>query len=663
VIDRVLKFPPDQEAIRAKCFHPSGTFVDFAKEEIKQSIPERFEKIVRMYPERIAVKEGDRIVTYAELDGLANNLAREILVREGDKPEPIILLLEKGAPWVAAMLGVLKAGKIFVLSDPSLPKARIASVIEGSQAGLLITSQHNLCIAQESAGSRLRVLDIETIKQDLSVSGLGLHIECTAFAYIVYTSGSTGQPKGVVQSHESLLHNIRLRTCALPVYCDDKFALLSSGTANAVTSTFLALLNGAALLPFDVRNNGVARLADWLVQEKITFLPMSSPLFRNFCHALTRSNGFPDLRILRLMSDTITRRDTDLYKKYFSSKCVLINGLHGTETGAVSLYLISHESHLLGSEVPVGYSLEDKEIRLLDEDGNDVGFNQIGEIVIRSKYLSPGYWRRPDLNETKFMPDPKGGEERLYFTGDLGLMLSDGCLIHKGRKDFRVKVRGYGVEIAEVEKALRDHAAISEVVVVGKQDESGETRLVAYFISHGPSVPYVTELRRFLGEKLPDYMIPSTFVALETFPLTPNGKIDRKALPTPGKSRPALDTVFEEPRTPIEKELAQTWSEILSLQEIGVNDNFFDLGGHSLAATRVVTQVIKKFKLEMPLHALFAAPTVAEMAAVITASQGKKIGEANLERMLAELESLSEDEALRLIGEESGKRSDEGCCD
>jgi non-ribosomal peptide synthetase component F len=318
----------------------------------------------------------------------------------------------------------------------------------------------------------------------------------------------------------------------------------------------------------------------------------------------------------------------------------------------LATYWVSHETELAGNEVPIGYSFDDKEILLLDDAGNEVGFNRIGEICVMSDYISPGYWRRPELTVEKFKRDPRGSEKTLYLTGDLALRLSDGCLIHKGRKDFRVKIRGSGVDIAEVESTLRGHRGIKEAIVVSRQDASGESRLIAYFTCREEPRPSVGELRRFLKAKLADYMIPSTFVCLRALPLATNGKIDRRLLPDPGNSRPELDAPYVAPRTPIEEQLVQIWSEVLLLDRVGIHDNFFDLGGHSLAATRVVSQLLRTFRLEILLQSLFQSPTVAEMAALIVENQAKKLDEKDLNRMLAELESLSEDAARQLLADQ-----------
>jgi amino acid adenylation domain-containing protein len=655
-----FELPPEQQAIRDKCFHPSGTFVEFQIEDVETSIPARFEKIVQIYAGRVAVKTGDQTLTYAELNATANRLARAILTQQGNKADPVGLLFEKGVPLMAAMLAVLKAGRSFVLLDPSFPRARITAISEDSQAQLIVTDRQNTPLARDIKGSGCRLMEFDLIDCQGRADNLELVISPATLAFIVYTSGSTGEPKGVGWQHRTLLHHVMLYTNAYRLNREDRISLLSSGTAAAVAISFHPLLNGATLLPFDVQKEGILPLANWFARERISFCLMGSPLFRSFVATLTGQERFPDLRLIQLISESAFRTDVDLYKKYFSRDCLLSCGLSSSETGLIRSCLMNHDSEISGNEAPLGYAVEDKDVMLLDESGNEVGFNQVGEIVVGSRYLSLGYWRRPDLTEAKFKPDPHGGDMCLYFTGDLGLMLPDGCLVYKGRKDFRVKVRGYGVEISEIEMALLNHPAIGKAIVVGQQNGLGETRLVAYFTSKAETAPRASELRLYLKEKLPDYMIPSRFVLLSALPLTPNGKIERGALADPGTSRPNMDEAFMPPQTPTEEELAGIWAEVLSIDQVGVHDNFFDLGGHSLAATRVISQVIKKFQLELPLQSLFAAPTVAEMAAIITEHQAKKLSPSEMERILAEVESLTDEEAQRLVLTENqtGRRRD-----
>jgi len=327
-----------------------------------------------------------------------------------------------------------------------------------------------------------------------------------------------------------------------------------------------------------------------------------------------------------------------------------------SETATIRNYFVEPTGETHDDTVPIGYPIEGKSIVLLDEDGNPVESGDIGEIAVKSRYFAVGYWRQSELTKAKFLPDPKGGDERIYMTGDLGCMIPDGCLMHKGRKDFRVKVRGYGVEIGDLEKALLSHKDIKETVVVTRYSKLGEARLHAYFTTDGWPVPSVNELRAYLKEKLPDFMIPSRLMWLGALPLTAGGKVDRRALPDPGNSRPELDTPYVAPRNPAEEELSQIWTEVLGLEEVGVHDNFFDLGGHSLAATRVVSRVLKRLQLEIPLQSLLQSPTVAPMAAVIIQYQGKQLGQEDLDRIVTELEAMSEEQAKQLLTDQSSAR-------
>ena len=281
---------------------------------------------------------------------------------------------------------------------------------------------------------------------------------------------------------------------------------------------------------------------------------------------------------------------------------------------------------------------------LLDDEGRDVGFHQIGEIAVRSRYLSPGYWCIPELTQAKFLPDPEGGGQRIYLTGDLGRMLPDGCLEHLGRKDFLVQIRGYKVDVAEIETALLDLPTIEQAVAMAQKDHHGNHRIVAYIVS-AQQPPTITELRGFLKGKLPDYMLPASFVILDSLPQTPNGKVDRLALPAPGSGRPDLGNTFVPPRSPVENKLSEIWAAVLGLDQVGIQDNFLDLGGDSLLASQVIARVIKTCKVEVPLRSLWESPTIADMAVIIIQNQAKRVDQEQLDRMLTELEELSSDEA------------------
>ncbi len=648
----VANLPPEQEAIRAKCLHPTGVFAEFAKEEVEQSIPDRFEQQVAKYPDRLAVKTKDHVLTYEELNKAANRVAHAILAQRGREQEPIALLIEQSAPLIAALLGVLKAGKFFVPLDPFHPQARTDYILEASQAHLIVTNDKHLSLAHALARNRCQWLNIEQLDGSLSTANPGLSLAPDTFACLLYTSGSTGQPKGIIQNHRNGLHDIRAWTESFHICTDDRLTLLTFDTGQAIKNIYSAVLNGAALYPRDVKAEGVANLATWLIQEEITVYFSGAPLFCHFLDTLTGEEAFPKLRLIRLGSEQVSKRDVERYKKHFSPNCILVNALSSNEAGTFRQHFIDKETQITGSNVPVGYAVEGKEVLLLDDAGQEVGCNSIGEIAVRSCHLSPGYWRRPDLTQTAFHPDPRGGNARVYRTGDLGRLLPDGCLEHLGRKDFQVKIRGYRVEVAEIEMALLALENIKAAVVVAREDRLEDKRLVAYIVPLEKPPPTVSRLRHALAEKFPDYMIPFTFVVLDAMPLTPNGKLDRRALPLPAPARPELDTPFVAPRTPVEEVLTGIWAEVLGLDKVGIHDNFFDLGGHSLLATQILSRVINRFQVELPVQILLQSPTVADMALVITQSQAEKAKPEEMIHMLADLEALSDEEAQHLLAQE-----------
>ena len=608
-----------QLSILARSFHPSGAFIRFEKEEIEQSIPDRFEEQVRKYPQRIAIKTSSAELTYHELNQAANQVAHMVLEQIGAGEEPVALLFGQGDQAITAILGVLKAGEIFVPLDTSFPRSRIRYMAEEVRARLILTDSRNLSLARELAKDRCRVINIDELVPGLSTNNPGLPISPDAIARIVYTSGSTGEPKGVIQNHRNVLHAAMDNTNVFHICSYDCMTLLfTHAGAAGLTDIFQALLNGAALYQFDLKGEGVGRLDDWLIQNEISIYHSVPSVFRQFIGTLTGGQDLLKLRHLYIQGEPTYKSDIELYSQRFLPDCIFVNVLGSTEAHNFRWYFIDRETLIPGSNVPVGYDFTDGlKVLLLDDDGREVGFNCIGEIAVRSRYLSLGYWRRPDLTRAAFLDDPGGGDERIYLTGDLGRMSVDGCLEHLGRRDNQVQVRGYRVELAEIETVLVGLDIIKEAAVVAREDPSGGQRLVAYLVPVATPPPTVSDLRGRLEEKLPDFMVPSAFVFLGALPLLPSGKVDQLALPQPGPERPNLDSLFVAPRTPVEETLVKIWSEVLGLDQIGIHDDFLDLGGDSLMATQVFSRVVSTFRTDVPLRSFFEAPTVAHMAAVV----------------------------------------------
>ena len=649
-----MELPLEQQTIWAKCFHPSGRFVEFPKEDVELPIPARFEKIAARYGHRTAVKVGDQTLTYQDLNQAANRLAHAILAQRGKVQEPIALLIEHDIPLFVAIIAVLKAGKICLVLDPSFPKDRSAFLLQDSQASLLIADGENLSMAREFAHDRCGLVNIDQLGSAVSRENPGLAVSPQDFAFLIYTSGSTGMPKGVIQTHANLLHDSRIYCDGLHICADDRIALLySCSVSQGVKITFATLLNGAALYPFNVRQRGAAQIADWLMQEEVTILFSVPVLFRQFAASLAEEEFFPHLRLIQLGSDLVTPRELEEYQRHFPAHTILVIRFGTTETGTLRRMYFDSESSLKEIQNAVGYATEGADICLIDDNGAALPYGAVGEIVVKSRYLSPGYWRRPDLSREKFISDPNGADQRIYHTGDLGRLRSDGRLYHLGRKDFQLSVRGYRVEAGEIETLLLAQDNVKEAIVATAENSTGaaEDRLVAYIVAFAKPFPATSTLRRAAREKLPAYMVPSDFVFLESLPLTPNGKVDRLALPARDRSRPELEVAYATPRSDVEKLLAEIWAEVLAIDSIGIHDNFFDLGGDSLAASRVISRVIQSFKLDLPVKALFDAPTVARMAEVVKQNETHRADDAALEQMLRLLETMTEEEAQRYVDE------------
>jgi amino acid adenylation domain-containing protein len=637
---------------------PNNPFVEFSEEDTEQSIAYRFEQQVRRYPHRLAVKTKSQRLTYDELNRISNRAAHAILARCDKGNEPIVLLFKQGGLFIAASFGVLKAGKAYVPLEFSLPHAKATQVLENVRPRLIVTDNDHLSLAHELACDRLKILNLDDMDDTLSDENPGLPISPDDLAYIHYTSGSTGEPKGVVWNHRNELFGIRIKTNELHISPDDRVSLLRSNNVGATRDMFLALLNGAALLPFDIHEEGLAWLGDWLLKEDITVYTCVATIFRHSVQGLDRRKRFPKIRLIHIGGEPLSKADVELYKKHFSDECIFVSRFSISETQAVSYYFIDKQTEIKEERVPVGYPLEGNEILLLDDDRNELDVNQIGEIAVKSPYLAMGYWRQPELTRTKFLPDPKGGNARIYLTGDLGYMLPDGCLVHMGRKDFQTKIRGYRVEVSEIEMALHDIQEIAQAAVVASDDSRDGRRLVAYVVPQRSEALRINQLRASLKEKLPSYMLPSAFVVLDSLPLTASGKVDRRALPPQNKSRHEVSGTFTAAITAIEKVLTKLWAEIIEIDEVGIHDDFSELGGDSLLAAQIVSEVNNIFSLEQPLKTLFEAPTVAKLVEFVLMNEPQPGHSDKIANLLSKIDGMSSEDIGKALEEKRGKRGD-----
>lgn len=635
----------------ARRIQPVNPFVEFNKADIETAISDRFERQARAYPSRIAVKTQSRRLTYDELNRAANRVAHTILALCGKANEPIVLLFKQGASMITAILGGLKAGKICAPLDYTLRRARASQILRHIGAGLILTDGESFFLAQEWGLEPSKVLNLDNLAGALSEDNPGLSISPDDLAYINYTSGSTGEPKGVVWNHRSELYSTMLRINTLHVSIDDRISLLRSSNVGATRDTFLALLSGATLLPLELKEAGLSTLGNWLIAEEISIFSCVATVFRHMVKSLTGRETFPKIRLVHIGGEPLAKSDVELYKKYFSDRCLFASRFGMSETPTISYYFIDKQTEIADDRVPVGYPLEGNEVQLLDDDGKAPAANSVGEIVVKSEYLAHGYWRQPELTREKFRADPAGGNARVYRTGDLGYLRPDGCLVHMGRKDFQTKIRGHRVEVSEVEMALLGIEGIKQVAVVARDDDGDGRRLVAYVIPQESRALAVSALRASLKETLPSYMQPSAFVILDALPLTASGKVDRRALPAPARSRPQVDVVYAAPINSVEKVLANLWAEVLGVAEIGIDDDFLQLGGDSLLGARIVVSVNERFSPQSPLKILFETPTVARLAAYLIEQERMPGAVEKIAEIVLNVDAMSADEIRDALDE------------
>jgi amino acid adenylation domain-containing protein len=597
---------------RGNLVHPTTPFIEFDKRE--QSIPARFEQQVIKSPDKIAVKTKRYTWTYRDLNDKANQVAQAILEQE----ERVALLFEHDAHQLVGIMGVLKAGKTYVPLDPDSPRERLEYIVQDSQASAILTNDQNLSLAQTLTNKTIRLINID--KLETATNNIQLTVSPDSIAYILYTSGSTGHPKGVLQNHRNVRHFIRNYTNNLHITANDRLTLLSSYSFDAaIMDIFGALLNGATLYPVNLKEESLSNLTSWLIQQELTLYHSTPTVYRHWLNTLTEEK-FPKIRFVVLGGEPVYKDDVDKYRKHFTTNCIFINGLGPTESTVSLQYFINHQTEITHQAVPVGYPVEETEILLLNEAGEETDI--YGEIAIKSPYIALGYWQKPEITQAVFVTDEDN--QRLYRTGDMGRLRADGSIEFVGRKDFQVKLRGFRIELGEIEAVLSQHPAVQETVVMLREEPAGEKRLIAYLVPNPEQVIDNIELRTFITDRLPNYMIASAFVQLETMPLTPTGKIDRRALPAPDMVETKREDTFVTPRTLTEEMLARIWVDILSIEsfqrnstQINIHDNFFDIGGHSLFAARLIDQVRKVFQVELPLRRLFEFPTIAGLGKCI----------------------------------------------
>ncbi len=600
----------------------------------ESSAHQLFEAQVRLRPDAVAVGARERSLTYRQLNALANRAARA-LVERGVKADVVVPLLSERTPeLLASMLAISKAGGAYLPLDPLYPAPRLAQVLQQSRASLIVTSRElhpvvERTLALLGPGRRLEVLTIEDLLAAAQPEDdLPPRSAPNSLAYVIFTSGSTGVPKGAMVEHRGMVNHLMAKSRDLGITGKDVVAQTAAQNFDIfVFQNITALVMGARtqiVAGEDALNP--ARLLEEVRRHGITVLNIVPTQLRSLVEELTRTPAsLGALASLRWMVPTGESLPPELCREWMEllPSTPLLNAYGHTECSDDQAHYVVRRVPE-GASTPIGTPIQNLHFYVLDKHLQPLPIGATGELFIGGVGVGRGYLADPGKTAEKFIPHPFSDEPgaRLYRTGDLGRWRSDGLLEVLGRMDFMVKLRGFRVELGEVEAALSRHPAVRDAVAMVRQDTPGVQRLVAYVVARGGQpAPTSAELRDFLRESLPEHMVPSACVLLEALPLTANGKVDRKALPSPSALSPEGEH-FEAPRTPTQQVLASIWAQVLGLERVGAHDHFFELGGHSLLATQVMARAREAFQVELPLREFFETPTLSGLAQRLDAAKG-----------------------------------------
>jgi amino acid adenylation domain-containing protein len=584
-------------------------------------------------PEALALAGCSGTLTYSELEARSNRLAHHLRAL-GVGPDVLVGLCVDRTPIMAiGALAILKAGGAYVPFDPSYPKDRIAFMLSDAKPAVLIT-QSSLRETFVAEGRVTLVLDSESAEvAALPSSPLSDPGTLDNLAYVIYTSGSTGKPKGVQLTHRGLLNLVLWHHQAFAITPADRATQLASQGFDAAVWELWPYLTAGGSIHFvaEAVRTEPERLRDWIDDHKISISFVPTPMAEHILKLQWPANT--SLRLLLTGADRLryyppVSLPFSVVNNYGPTECTVVatSGTVQKESGSVTF-------------PPIGQPIANTQIYILDSELRPVTDGQPGELHIAGTGLARGYLNQPDLTAEKFIANPFSNNpgDRLYKTGDMGRLLPDGQIEFLGRADDQVKIRGYRIELNEIIRVLNQHPAVQDSVVTASADDSGDNRLVAYIVSNTTPAPTILDLRAFLANALPEYMLPAAFVQLGALPIGPNGKVDRSALPAPDVGNRMLDDSYVAPNSPTERLIANILAKLLGLERVGIHDNFFLLGGNSLLGTQVIAQIRSHFDVDLTLLSLFDHPTVSGIAAQVQ------------QLIIAKLESMSEEEAQRLL--------------
>ena len=614
-------------------FATAATIVLGGMELREETVYDQITKLAEQAPERVAIRQGVRSLSYGMLERRSNRVANALATHVTENKN-IVTILEQSIELVEAMIGIMKAGCVFVPVDSSYPESRIKMLVEKVEASWIVTSSTHLDKLSKVFGEKICQMGVVLIDENppaLAASGIKLHYprnyseqkqqwERNIYSYICFTSGSTGTPKAILGKHESLKHFIDWEIKEFQIDENSVGSQLTSVTFDPfLRDVFVPLCAGGIVCIPENRELILTPLAlkEWIRSNQITLIHLVPTLFRSLMEEVNDASDFPSLQYVFLAGELLRGQDVKKFFSIFEKTPQLINFYGASETTMIKAFYRIQPDDGNRLTIPIGKPIDSTKLLILNAKMQQCPPGIVGEVYIATPYISAGYYQEQELNEQSFIKNPfnDNPNDVIYKTGDKGRRLANGNFEIIGRADNQIKINGIRVEPEEIENKIISYHQIKQAVVAVHDDELGNRVLAAYIVSDVEVT--ANELRHHLSAKVPDYMIPSHVMRLEQLPLTANGKVNRKALPALKK---AVSSVYVAPRNKTEHTLARIWSEILNRDKVGIDDNFFELGGHSLKATTLVAKIHQELKVELPLRELFKAPTISGISELILAA-------------------------------------------
>jgi len=574
------------------------------------------EEITVHFPKNIAIRCDGQKYLYTDLNKYSNQLAHKIIDKIGSGPANIAILFENNYELIVSILAILKAGKSFVPLEINFPLARNKAIIDDARCELILSKKKHLNKAQQLTDDN-SIICVDDDLSNFSKKNVESGSTPESLAFIVYTSGSTGNPKGAKHTHRSFIHLVMRFNEICPSNNNDIFGIFLSPAFSAhAFIMFTALLNGSCLSLYNIKSNMLSVFLHWFEKEKISVSMMIPSFLRHVLAVIENKKTLGHLRNLIIGGESLYRSDVEKLRKFLKKNTSIINILASTETYVCCALVFDSDTLLKGNNIPVGYPVKDMDIAIIDENGNNADINKIGKIRISSKYISTGYWN-DDLNRDIICREKEDKDIVTFNSSDLGYIMEDGCIVHVGREENFIKLRGFRINLNEITNILLENKDVSEAICIMKKNQVGAEQIIAYLVPASDNTPDIEFLKVKLVRLLPDYMIPSHFVILEKLPNNSSGKTDLKKLPDIEWGNLQENSEYTKAGSKLETEIVGIFESSLKIKPIGIRNNFMKIGADSLSLFLVFNKIEKKYNIKLKVDSILNDPTIEALARTI----------------------------------------------